>query len=366
MLPLIGNEGLIMIKKLEYYLCKAGYKKLSVATTDFSVFFTLETGYVNAVIFVDLVYNSSITRESLREFKDKIAWRFLDSGSRETHILSVFLTNDIGCIDDISLGDRFEWVLLEKENRLLIGEGKAEDFYGLKRLLERTLSENVEVDPAWLMPMECDVKGNPYFSSVLQRPLVNHGLFILNLLLFSGCILSGNLLYDWGSLSYQQVMDGDYYRIFSSMFLHADMQHIVGNMLILYYMGNIVERALGHIRYLCLYLLSGVAAAFASMSYAYLTGQYISSVGASGAIFGVVGALLWIAIRNHGHIEIMSVKKILFLIGYSLYSGLISTNVDNAAHVGGVFAGFVLAILLYHNVGGKRKKFHVSHSHKEV
>lgn len=353
MVTLKSNEGLTMKKKLEYYLCRAGYKKLSTATSEYAVYFTLETGYVNAVIFVDLEKKPSLTKEEYKEFKDKISWRFLDSGCTETHFMSVYMTDDLSRVNELWQQDRFEWILLTRENQLIIEEGKAEDFYGLKRILIKALNDDIEIDPTWLLPMECDPKGKPYFSSVLQRPFVNHTIFILNLILFSGCILTGNLLYDLGMLSYQQVMEGEYYRIISSMFLHADMQHITGNMLILYYVGNIVERAIGHVKYLILYLLSGIVAAFASMAFSYMTDSYISSLGASGAVFGIIGALLWIAIRNHGHIEIMSVRKILFLIGYSLYSGFISTNVDNAAHVGGVIAGFVIAIVLYR---AKRRK----------
>lgn len=337
-----------MKKILEYYLCREGYKKLSGATECFKVYFTLETGYANAVLFVDLASEKTVTKEALAEYKKKVAWRFMDSGCAEIHILSVFLTEDMAVGNTLLTEDRFEWILLAEDNQLLIPQGKAEDFYGLKRLLQKALHGQIEVDPTWLMPMECDVNGQPFFSSILQRPLVNHGLFIINLLLFTLCILSGNLLYDLGTLSYQQVLDGEYYRIFSSMFLHADMQHITGNMLLLYYLGDIVERALGHIKYFVLYLLSGVVAALFSMGFAYVSGDYVSSLGASGAIFGIVGALLWIAIRNHGHIEILTTKKILFLIGFSLYSGFIGTNIDNAAHVGGMIGGFLLAMLLYH------------------
>lgn len=343
-----------MKKRLDYYLCRSGYKKLSAATEEYTVYFTLETGYVNAVLLVDLIHNGNVTKEGYEEYKKKIRWRFLDSGCVETHVLTIFLTDDVKKAQNITLEDRFEWILLQEEETLLIEDGKVEDFYGLKRLLQNCLQEHIEIDPTWISPLECDSKGEPYFHSIWQRPVVNHGLFVINLLLFTCCILTGNLLYDMGTLSYQQVLDGEYYRIFSSMFLHADMSHIAGNMLILYYLGDIVERALGHVKYLILYLFSGVLAAFASMGFSYLSGEYVSSLGASGAIFGMVGALLWVSIRNHGHIEIMSVRKVIFLISYSLYSGFIGTNVDNAAHVGGLAGGFLLAIILYHKK--KRRK----------
>ena len=84
-----------------------------------------------------------------------------------------------------------------------------------------------------------------------------------------------------------------------------------------------------------------------SMYVAFVRGSMIGSVGASGAIFAVVGAFLWVLLRNHGKLETMTTKKILFLIAYSLYFGFTSTGVDNAAHIGGLLSGFVLGICLY-------------------
>ena len=87
----------------------------------------------------------------------------------------------------------------------------------------------------------------------------------------------------------------------------------------------------------------------------YLLGNFAGSLGASGAIFGMIGALLWMLIRNQGRLEDITTPRILFLIAYSLYSGFRSTNVDNAAHIGGLLAGLLLCILLYRKKrAGKR------------
>ena len=89
------------------------------------------------------------------------------------------------------------------------------------------------------------------------------------------------------------------------------------------------------------------------MAFSYYFMDDRSSLGASGAIFGMIGGLLWVLLRNRGKLEIMTVPKILFLISYSLFSGFTGSNIDNAAHVGCLFSGFILAILLYRK---KRKK----------
>jgi len=83
-----------------------------------------------------------------------------------------------------------------------------------------------------------------------------------------------------------------------------------------------------------------------------MTGEFAVSAGASGAVFGILGALLYVAIRNKGRIGTVSGRGLLFMIGLSLYYGFTSSGVDNLAHIGGLIAGFVFAVLLY----WKRKK----------
>ena len=72
------------------------------------------------------------------------------------------------------------------------------------------------------------------------------------------------------------------------------------------------------------------------------------SAGASGAVFAVMGAMLYVVIRNHGRIQDISVRQMMIMAGFSLYFGFTSTGVDNAAHVGGMACGFILVAVLYH------------------
>jgi rhomboid protease GluP len=82
------------------------------------------------------------------------------------------------------------------------------------------------------------------------------------------------------------------------------------------------------------------------MLYELLTGSYFSSVGASGAVFGVEGALLFLVIWHHGKLESLNAGRVAFSIAFSLYCGFTSTYVNNAAHVGGVLMGFAAAAVI--------------------
>lgn len=131
------------------------------------------------------------------------------------------------------------------------------------------------------------------------------------------------------------VMDGEYYRMFTSLFLHFGITHLGNNMLILFAMGWNLEEEMGKIKFVLIYLLSGLAGNVLSAFIDIRSGEYAVSAGASGAIFGVIGALLYIAIRNKGRVGNVTGRGIAFMIVLSLYFGFTSSGVDNYAHIGG-------------------------------
>ena len=143
---------------------------------------------------------------------------------------------------------------------------------------------------------------------------------------------------------------GEYYRLFTSMFLHFGFEHLMNNMLILLVMGMILEPQIGTVKYLILYLLSGLGGNAISAGWEWMTNDYAVSAGASGAIFGIIGGLLYIAIRNRGRIGNLTERGLIFMIVLSLYYGFTSSGVDNMAHIGGLLSGFIFGILLYRKI----------------
>lgn len=139
---------------------------------------------------------------------------------------------------------------------------------------------------------------------------------------------------------------GEWYRLLTSMFLHWNVEHLFSNMIVLYYVGAIVERKIGPFPYVALYLLSGIAGNIFSLGYELLTNSYGSSAGASGAVFGVEGALLFLVMAHRGKLESMTAGRVAFAIAFSLYCGFTSAGVNNAAHVGGVLMGFTVAAVI--------------------
>lgn len=167
-------------------------------------------------------------------------------------------------------------------------------------------------------------------------------------LTMQGMTENGGFLLENGAMYLPYVIEEQqYYRVFTSMFLHFGFEHLMNNMVMLMVIGWNLEMEIGTIRFLIIYLLSGLGGNLMSACWSLKIGEYAISAGASGAIFGLIGALFYVAIRNRGRIGNITGRGIIVLIVLSLYFGYASSGVDNMAHIGGLVSGFFLGVLLY-------------------
>ena len=174
--------------------------------------------------------------------------------------------------------------------------------------------------------------------------VVNVAVFIF--LSFGGMTEDAYYMLQNGAMYLPLLQQGEYYRLITSIFLHFGFSHLVNNMLMLGVMGWQLELVVGKIKFLIIYFAAGIGGNMLSALVEMRTGDFAVSAGASGAIFGIIGALLYIAVRNHGQIGNVSGQGILVMIALTLYYGFTSSGVDNFAHIGGLAVGFVLAVLL--------------------
>ena len=154
----------------------------------------------------------------------------------------------------------------------------------------------------------------------------------------------------WGAMFKPASVEGkQYWRLFTAMFMHFGIRHLVNNMLILFVLGDNLERALGKIRYLFFYLTCGVLANGISLLWEILVpgSRMLVSTCASLAIFGVIGGLLYVVGVNRGSLEDLSSRQLATMVLFSLYFGFTSTGVNNVAHFGGLVSGIVMALILY-------------------
>ena len=183
-------------------------------------------------------------------------------------------------------------------------------------------------------------------NALWQMSPVNTLIIVINVLVFAGLSFLGDttdvrFMYNHGASFWPAIIEEhEYYRLLTCTFIHFGISHLLNNMLVLAYIGDNLERALGKIKYLIVYLAAGVGS------------SAVSAGGASGAILGVVGALLVIVIRNRGQLEDLNSRQLMLFAGFSIYHGVMSAGIDNMAHISGFVIGALLGGLLY-----RRKRY---------
>lgn len=195
------------------------------------------------------------------------------------------------------------------------------------------------------------------YDRIIKNGICTNLLVLANIIVFvilelNGSTLDSKYMINSGAALAPLIVDyGQYFRLFTAMFLHFGIEHLFNNMLVLFFVGDNLERIVGKVKFVSIYILSGLLASVCSCAYNYVRGDIIVSAGASGAIFGVIGALFYVVLVNKGRIEDITSRRLGFLILFSVYHGFSESGIDNMAHIGGLICGVILAIILY-----RRKK----------
>lgn len=358
-------------ERLEQTFTQLGYQRLNSNAAGIYLYYQTEATVLTIVSVVHVITGDELVKEQYENILEQIKNNFRSSYPNRVRLLSLILTAAADKVKQLSTQSREgeHWILDLSTNRLIIYETGSGDFSDLRKSIEELLSEEVrqQMSREAFSATEHFGRTRDNFrqtKSVRRRPgvftLMNTLVIIINVLIFILMqytpIFGGySRMLEKGALSwYYVITEKEYYRVITSMFMHSDFSHVFNNMLVLFFVGDNLERAAGKIRYLILYFGTGILAGITSISYnmwkesgQYLIGESVFSIGASGAIFGVVGAMLYIVAINRGRLEDISTRQMVLFVIFSLYGGFANTQIDQAAHVGGFLAGILLAAIVY-------------------
>ena len=178
---------------------------------------------------------------------------------------------------------------------------------------------------------------------IKRQPFVSISIVGINVLVFLLCKIFP-MLYEKGHCGiYNVLAEKEYARVIWSMFFHSDAHHIFNNMIIVVFLGTILESQIGHLLYGVVYFIAGIGADIFSLVVKWYHQDWSVSIGASGAVFGLDGLLLAMALLLWDRIDI-PIGRVIIVVFLSLYSGFSNPGIDNAAHVGGLIVGFLLGI----------------------
>lgn len=339
-----GSKKMIQ-RQIEEMFKGAGYRCLQGRREEIKIYYRYYREGFYTVIAVDQTHGYGMTPEQKLYTEEWVMSNFYHPQG----ILSDFpegfpvyrvevLTLLIGGTEEqtraLCAASRNIWAYRPKERRVIIYENQPGEFYDLRRMLE--MPEPVRIGKRFAIPC------------------ATVGMIVCNVLVFLVMEVCGNT-YDaefvvkCGGMYPTLVSEGhQWWRLLTAGFIHFGISHLLNNMVILYAIGERLERSVGFVRMLVIYMASLLGGSLCSYAMMLLTGDYAAAAGASGAVYGIIGGFLWLLILNRGHLEGISARRLLLSIVLMIYFGFSSSGIDNWAHIGGLVSGFLITAILCH------------------
>lgn len=359
--------------------------------------FVQEENYVvNVICFFDERKETS-TQAQLQGFLDVHKERLSYGRDKDIHFLKIMMVDQMGpSVIRPSADPRGElyeytsdeeeaakeagrrwvgdvWYLIEdgaEGTRLFVPPQAVEDFYGIRRGLESFVRENgVHVMLPSAEPEEEEYEKTPEKETASAAgkpdrslkdknvPWITVGLILINLLMFGMKNLGMYQTEDYSLTNGIIGETGQWYRFFTYMFLHENELHLMNNMIMLYAAGSLIEGMINRVYFTALYFISGIGGGLLSVWYHTKSGQLYYSLGASGAVYGMMGAILAIMILT-GLWRIRSVfYRIIIVVLLLFATGAAAGKIDVMDHLGGFVCGMILCgIYIIFLAPSKRKE----------
>lgn len=349
----INKKDDIILKILHYFITKEDYKPVIINGLDNEIWLeNMENDLKLIRINTNYIHNEEQFKSDI--FKVKTIMKSIKRNTLSFKMTTLNLLLDTG--DNVSI--------IDNKNIETIKIDGLDDFKKNKFVKEffpkvKETDFNDKVDPVEFFKLTEDMNQNTMkkekklekiFSP--KKPVVTYILIVLNLMVFLYGVLHGNdeLINMFGN-NYELVQNGEFYRLFTCMFVHADILHILFNMIALYSIGPVVERYYGKSKFLLIYLVSGLLGSI--FSGVFMTADSIS-IGASGAIFGLLGSICYFTYYYRATLQGILRGSIMPVIIINLVIGFLSTSIDLSAHIGGLIGGILISMAI--GIGDKHRK----------
>lgn len=333
-----------MLIKLENALIEAGYLR-GEANEDHSVsvvFKLTKLGLFYICLLDDTGSNVEkrevFTRDRLKEMGDRIAEKY-PQYVRDTFGLLVVLTGS-SSESRMKLGEDVPfWIVDVRKKNLMIYDDQPGVFLDARDIIERRLTAS----PWKNLFKQLKILLSPVNVGLILSCVV---IFILQKIFANGDGIG--TLERYGAMHSRTFFENrEYWTAVTHIFLHGSLQHLFFNMVTQLYVGKPLEVLLGKVRFVLLYLLSGIGAGMISLALYIHNGENVYSLGASGAISGMCGALLCILFLNRKRLQKVPYFRYLIFLAIVMSNGIDDPKVNWMAHASGAVLGIVLALLLY-------------------
>lgn len=329
---------------IEKYLIENHYARIKTPLEEVQVFYTTESSRIKTIIICQL--KTPQVGEKYRSILFNMRSLFYSKGYADVEEITLFLTEELDDVKQFRVEDAPYWTVDLLQNRFIIYEDQPNDFYGLRTAVEQMVKERMEMGEgvhALLYKTKRFLK---------QRGAITLLLILANVLTFIVLECLGStederfMFYHGAAFTPSILLSHEYYRLFTSMFLHFGIQHLFNNMVVLFFLGDVLEKQIGKTSFFLVYLLGGLGGNLLSLFVDVRTSQFAISAGASGAVFAIMGGLVFLLTVNKGKIPNISPRRFGIMVFLSLYQGFTSVGIDNYAHLGGLISGFFMTGLI--------------------
>lgn len=337
------DKDLLVMKLLHYFITKEGYNPVILRGVNNEIWLeNMDAPY--RIIRINTGYIHNNEQYDFDMFKTKkIMNRIkLKTFSLSMNALSFFL--DLGENVDLKDENKVDCIKVSDELDIINDDKVNNAFPDIKENLEFN-EDGIELFTKITNDINSkNMKDAKEAEDVFKEhtPYATYALIAINVIVFILMYILGNgsedtmTLLKFGALNKILVLAGDYYRLVTSAFLHIGFWHLVCNMYALYILGRDIESYFGTLKYLFIYLMSAIIGNLISLLF---LGDYVTSAGASGAVFGLMGALLYFGYNYRVTLNNAITKQILPVIILNLAIGFAASGINNFAHIGGLIGG---------------------------
>ena len=344
---MMDRKNVLTMKLLHYFITEKNYNPIILQGVENEIWLeNLEEDCKVVRIVSNYIHNDEQfdfdvfkTRRIVKKIKKKTL-------SFSINVMSIFLDMSDNVKEDINMDPKLMCINVKDEKDIQNSSIIKNVFPDLSKKLVYT-ENGVEL----FMKITNDInQHNKEDAKKLEEifkskvPYLTYLLIVINCIFFFVPILFGQ--YDDALSKFwiygPKIRGGEYYRLLTGIFLHGNIMHLLLNCYSLYIIGSQIESFLGKWKYIIIYLFSGITGSLLSIT---LNGM-VPSIGASGAIFGLMGSLLYFGYYYRVYLGNVVKSQIIPLIVLELAMGFLSTGVDNFAHIGGLVGGIIMTMAL--------------------
>ena len=340
----INNQELLVMNLVHYFMIEKNYSPVIVHGVNDEIWLeNMEEDYKIIRIVSKYIHNKE--QLGFDKFRSTRITKELKKKTLTLKMPVLSIYTDVGDTVELCNDESSDRVLVEKEKDIknptlvevfpdIVEKTKHEE-KGLELFLKFTndINTNNTIKASKL---------DKIFS--IKKPIITYALIAICVIVFilMGGSTDGRVLLAFGANLGLLVKQGEIYRLLTCAFVHIGIIHLVVNMYSLYVVGSQVENFYGKIKYLLIYLISAICGSILSIGFT----DNVISAGASGAIFGLLGAILYFGIKYRTYLGQTVKSQVIPIILINLIIGFTTPGIDNAAHIGGLIGGALSAMAL--------------------